>query len=110
LGFAVVVAWAGRRLPESRRFEAASQAVGSARLPAVPWRHIDRRTRRRLLLLAGSAVLLLMFSTPVSQFNNEFLRTERDMSASWIAAFTLVTSTPAGIGVYLGGRLCETRG
>ncbi|MPY92463.1 MAG: MFS transporter [Acidimicrobiia bacterium] len=110
LAFCVVVAWAARRLPESRRFRAAAAATGTAHLPKVTWREIDRHIRRRLALLGGSAVLLLCFSSPVSQFGNHFLRTERAMSPELITVFTLVTSTPAAVGVYLGGRLCETWG
>lgn len=110
LAFCLVVAWVSRRVPESRRFQAAAAAVGSRQLPRTRWQHVERPVRRRLLLLGSSAVLLLCFSSPVSQFGNHFLRTERGMSPELITAFTLVTSTPAAVGVYLGGRLCETWG
>ncbi len=93
------VLWAVRRhLPESRRFEARHRIVGMA----GHW--------RRLTLLAGSAFLLTVFTAPASQFQNEFLRTERGFSAANLALFTLITSTPAGLGVAAGGRLADTHG
>ena len=66
--------------------------------------------RRRLLLLAATAFLLLVFAAPASQFQNDFLKDHRGYSASGIALFTLLTSTPAGIGIFAAGRLADTRG
>jgi MFS family permease len=87
-----------RRLPESRRFglpHAATTMSGH---------------RGRLALLAVSALLLSLFTAPASQFQNEFLRVERDFSAARITLFTLLTNTPGGIGVIIGGRLADVRG
>ncbi|NDH76950.1 MAG: MFS transporter, partial [Actinobacteria bacterium] len=72
LGILVIV-WAWRRLPETRRFA----------------KH---------------------FAAPASGFHNEFLREERGFSGSAITIFTLVTATPIGLGVLVGGRLSETWG
>ena len=47
---------------------------------------------------------------PQSQFLNEYLRDERGMSAAMISLFILLTSTPASIGIVVGGRLADTRG
>jgi MFS family permease len=88
----------GRRLPESHRFEAARER---APMPT---------NRRRVWLLAVSGFLLLLFAAPASQFQNEYLRTERDFSAAGITAFTLLTNTPGGIGILVGGRLSDVRG
>ena len=41
---------------------------------------------------------------------NDFLRTERGFSAARISLFTLLTNTPGGIGIVIGGRLADTRG
>ncbi|QGG94614.1 MFS transporter [Actinomarinicola tropica] len=87
-----------RLLPETRRF-----AVHRGEAPAA----VDRG---RLGLLAVSGFLASMFLAPASQFQNEFLRTERGFSAARISAFTLLTTTPAGIGVAVGGRLADVRG
>lgn len=87
-----------RRLPESRRFGAPHADVGLAGHGG------------RLALLAASAFLLSLFTAPASQFQNEFLRDERGFSAAGIAAFTILTNTPGGIGIVVGGRLADVRG
>ena len=87
-----------RRLPESRRFGAAHADAGLAGHGG------------RLALLAASAFLLSLFTAPASQFQNEFLRDERGFSAASIAAFTILTNTPGGIGIVVGGRLADVRG
>ncbi len=100
----LVVLWAGRQLPETNRFteHAAEPAPES---PAL----IERR-RQRLILLGVSLGLLAVFTAPASGFQNEFLREERGFTGTDIALFTLVTSTPIGIGVLVGGHLSETWG
>jgi MFS family permease len=87
-----------RLLPESQRFHAHLHEAAS---PADP---------RRLRLLAVSGFLGSLFLAPASQFQNEFLRAERGFSAARITLFTLLTTTPAGIGVAVGGRLADVRG
>ncbi|MBK5222690.1 MAG: MFS transporter [Acidimicrobiia bacterium] len=93
-----IVLRVSRLLPESRRF-----VVHRGHAPIG----VDRS---RLGLLAVSGFLASVFLAPASQFQNEFLRTERGFSASRISAFTLLTTTPAGIGVAVGGRLADVRG
>ncbi len=131
-----VMAWVGRRLPESRRFATTSPHVdGSADAsedrartdsPTTPTRpaHGDNsigasrprdveaaaRRRRRLALLAASAFLIAMFAAPASGLRNDFLKDERDFSAAAISVFTMVTSTPIGLGVLAGGYLADRRG
>jgi MFS family permease len=90
-----IVAGAARRLPESRRFQAAHAAVGMAGHGARFW------------LLAVSAFLFNLFYAPASQFQNEYLRSERGFSAGRISLFTVATGLPGGIGVVVGGRLAE---
>ncbi len=87
-----------RVLPESQRFMVA---------------HARARIKghgRRLGLLAVSAFLLALFTAPASQLMNEFLRNERGFSAARISLFLLLTNTPGGIGIVMGGRLADTRG
>ncbi len=100
----LVIRWVGVRLPETRRFEEGTDHV-------VP-DDADTRERRRdrLVLLAISAFLIAMFVAPASSFQNDFLKDERGFDATRVSIFTLVTSTPAGIGVLMGGYLAETRG
>jgi MFS family permease len=98
LVFLPVVVRFGRLIPESRRYVA-------------PHRDVALRGHYgRLLLVTGTAFLLNVFMAPQSQFRNEFLREERGMGATAIALFAVVTSTPAGIGLFAGGRLADTRG
>lgn len=87
-----------RRLPESRRFVAAHRDVALA------------GHGRRLWLLAASTFLLALFTVPASQFQNEFLRDERGFSAARITLFTILTATPAAIGIVFGGRWADVHG
>ena len=98
LVFLPLVAKTAGLLPESRRFvrrHAVARFAGHG---------------RRLFLLAGSAFALSIFSTPASQLQNEFLREEFDFSATHITLFTILTVTPASIGIVVGGRLADQRG
>jgi MFS family permease len=91
--------WAtARLLPESRRFTRRHAAAGFAG-------HAGR-----LALLAGAALALALFSAPASQLQNEFLREEFRFSAGQITLFTVLTATPASIGIVIGGRLADTHG
>lgn len=104
----LVVIWrVGRRLPETRRFTDALAHDSDGDLLGEAARH---RRRARLTLLATSAFLVAMFAAPASGFQNDFLKDERGFSAAQTSLFTLVTSTPAGIGVLVGGYLAERRG
>ena len=94
LGLPIVVG-VGRTLTESRRFVAPHVQAPMA------------GHGRRFWLLASSAFLFNLFFTPASQFGNEYLRTERGFSAGRISLFTILTATPGGIGVIVGGRLAE---
>jgi MFS family permease len=88
----------GRRLSESRRFERP---------------HVDLRVRghgARLWLLAVAGFLSNLFVAPNAQFNNRFLRDERDYSGGAIALLTLGSGTPGVIGIVVGGRLADVRG
>ena len=107
IGILVMVS-VGKRLPESGRFERLEQHGIDPR--NADTESVRERRRRRLILLATSAFLLAMFAAPASGFQNDFLKDERGFSAAQITLFTLITSTPAGIGVLVGGYLAETRG
>lgn len=96
-----LLAWVHRRLPETRRFEAAREDPGLAQ---------GRVDRRRFALLAATAFAGAVFLSPASQFSNEFLREEREYSALAISVFRLTTSTPAGLAVVLGGVIADRRG
>ena len=94
----LVVAWdLARRLPESRRFE-----TPHAESPKLP--------RRRFALMAAAGFLLNLLIAPSSFFQNRYLKDVRGYSATTIALFTIVTNTPAGVGVVAGGRLADVHG
>ncbi len=98
LVFVPVVIRFGRLIPESRRFTRTHRNVRLA------------GHYRRLVLVASTGLLFNVFAGPQSQFLNEYLRDERGMSAAMISLFVVLTSTPASIGIVVGGRLADIRG
>ena len=97
LGIPIAISVA-RRLPESRRFDQP---------------HVEAPVAghgRRFWLLAASGLLLAIFLAPASQFTKEFLRDERNFSAASISLFTILTNTPGGIGIVVGGYLADLKG
>jgi MFS family permease len=135
LVFLPLVASTRRHLPESRRWQARrpAQAQPAAQSPAGTGAEAATRSppeaaahaapetpagtptspsnhRRRLALLCSGAFLFALFATPSSQFQNEYLRTERAFSPTRISVFSLFTGTIGGLGVLLGGRLADLRG
>jgi len=93
-----IVRLVARHLPESRRFDTKHLDVGMAGHGGRFW------------LLAASAFLLSLFTAPASQLLNEFLREEEGFSALRITMFSILTNTPGGIGLVVGGRLADNRG
>ena len=93
-----LVVWVLRRVPESKRFAGPT--------PTLPMSGHGSR----LLLLAASGFLLAVFAVPASGFLNEFLRDDRGFSAIDITLFQILTSTPGGIAIIVGGRLADVRG
>ncbi len=94
-----LVASVGRRLPESRRF-----------VDRVPEQARMAGHGRRLWLLALGGLLTNLFFAPQSQFTNRYLLADRGFSGGRIGLFSIVTSTPAVIGIMAGGRLADTHG
>lgn len=88
----------GRHLPESQRFRPSAVRTTLA------------GHRRKLALLAFVAFLGLMFYAPNTQFQNDFLRNEHGFEPYQLTLFTILTTTPGGIGIVVGGRLADTRG
>ena len=86
-----------RRLPETARFER----------PHVIAPRLDKS---RFAILAAVAICANFFVAPASGFQNRYLDEVRGFSASQIALFTLITATPAGLGLVVGGKLADIRG
>ena len=97
-----------KNLPESLRYKANSIIVQSKTSNMQNRKEKEPFINRRLLLLAGVGFLPLVFAAPASQFQNDFLREHRGYSASGITAYWLLTSTPAGIAIFLAGRFADT--
>jgi DHA1 family inner membrane transport protein len=87
-----------RRLHETRRFEA-----HAAEAPV-------RLQRGRLAAQATVAVLGNVFIAGASVFLVNYLRDARGFDAARVSLFTLVTASPAAIGLVAGGRLADRRG
>lgn len=94
---------AGSKLEETHRFV----AHVAQRTEKVRTRDVLRTHKGRFFMLAGSAFLISLFATPASQFQNEFLRTERGFSGGQITLFVVLTGIPGAIGIIVGGRLAE---
>jgi MFS family permease len=60
--------------------------------------------------LATAAFLGNLFVAPASLYQNSYLDDVRGYSARLISVFTLVTATPAGLGILAGGRIADARG
>lgn len=86
-----------RRLPETTRFER----------PHVIAPRLDRR---RFATIAIVAVCANFFVAPASGFQNRYLDEVRGFDATTIAMFTLLTATPAALGLVVGGKLADIRG
>jgi MFS family permease len=86
-----------RRLPETTRFVHPHVVH-----PPLDW--------KRFATLGVVAVCANFFVAPASGFQNRYLDDIRGFDASTIALFTLVTATPAGLGLVVGGKLADVRG
>ncbi len=99
----------GRRLPETRRFEAFEQRDRSA----APGR-VDRLTRHarigRFVMLGLTAFFYNIFLAPAYSFLNEYFRTEQGFSGGQITLLQVLTNVPGGIAIVVGGRLADTYG
>lgn len=91
-----------RNLGESGRFQLlASEPTGTV---------THRIHGGRFVLLAALFLLVNVFVAPVSQLQNDYLRADRGFSGMTITIFTVLTGTPAAIGVIVGGRIADDRG
>ncbi|MGB6058490.1 MAG: MFS transporter, partial [Microthrixaceae bacterium] len=103
-GASLPIIWHVRRhLPESHRYT----LLESHRSATSGTRKIRPS---RLVLLGAIFLLLNVFLAPASQLQNDYLRTEVGFSGVMISVFVLLTSTPGGIGVLLGGRIADVFG
>jgi MFS family permease len=102
----------GRRIPETERYERHLRVSDPTRTGrATTWRQaLASMDRGRLALLSATGFLLALFVIPASSFLNDFLRTDRGFSTQAVIAFQILTNTPGGVGIVVGGRLADVRG
>ena len=93
-----------KSLPESQRFVPRADVT-------IDMKTFGRHALRRNLGRICSVVFLTnLFIATVSIFQNRYLKEDRNYSASLIALFTVVTSSPASLGLIVGGRLADEKG
>ncbi len=101
LAWLVIAVTLLRKLPETTRFIERHEA------------HLDSAThidKTRLTAQSFVAIFGNIFIAASSVFQVRYLRDVRDYSAVMITAFTLVTGTPASVGLLIGGRVADKRG
>jgi MFS family permease len=109
-GLTLPMIWHARRhLPESGRFERVDAERRETTAAAVP-AESRRVSGTRFVLVGAMFFLFNVFLAPASQLQNDYLRTERGFSGLTITLFVVLTATPAGLGVLLGGRIADLRG
>ncbi len=91
--------WVAKRLPETRRFDAAAAHGAPA---TIHW--------YRFALIGFAAFAASFYLSPASQLRNEFLRDDLGYSAGTISLFQLVISTPAGLSIIVAGMLADRIG
>ncbi len=105
--FIPLAVWTVRKLPTTKRFNSLEHRPIRESLGEFA---ANPKLRNRLLLLSFGALAATIFSTPASQFDNQFLRDELGFTATQISLFTVTTGTPIGLGVLLGGMLADRWG
>lgn len=91
-------------LPESQRFVPREQVSTDTRT------YSRAALRKNLGRICSVVFLTNVFIATVSIFQNRYLKEDREYSASLIAVFTIVTSSPASLGLIVGGRLADEKG
>ncbi len=97
--FLPLLLWISRNLPETRRYEAATEFGAPAPINWV-----------RFALIAGSAFIAALYLSPASQLRNEFLRGDLDFTATDVSVFQLSISLPATVAVPIGGIIADRFG
>ena len=100
-----------RRLPETTRFERLRLIRAESPRVATPTASSHNLSKRRRLVIQMTVAFFgNLLLSPASFFQNSFLKDERGFSAGMVSLFTLVTATPAVIGLIIGGRIADRRG
>ena len=93
-----------RWLPESQRFEKHVSIPLEQRMKSLAV------MRKNLGRICSVVFLTNLYIATASIFQNRYLKDDRGYSAALVAIFTVVTSSPASLGLILGGRIADERG
>ena len=93
-----------RWLPESQRFEKHVSIPLEERMKSLSV------MRTNLGRICSVVFLTNLYIATASIFQNRYLKDDRGYSAALVAIFTVVTSSPASLGLVLGGRIADERG
>ncbi len=93
-----------RWLPESQRFEKHVSIPLEQRMKSLVV------MRKNLGRICSVVFLTNLYIATASIFQNRYLKDDRGYSAALVAIFTVVTSSPASLGLILGGRIADERG
>ena len=110
LVYLITLVWLGiamaltKWLPESQRFERQHNRFSTRHLRSLP------ALRRNLGRICTVVFLTNVYIATASIFQNRYLKETRGYSAALVALFTIATSTPAGVGLLVGGRIADERG
>jgi MFS family permease len=93
-----------KHLPESKRFV--------PRIDVTSDMHTATKAALRTNIGRICSVVFLtnLYIATASIFQNRYLKEQRDYSATLIAVFTIATSSPASLGLLVGGRLADAKG
>ena len=93
-----------KHLPESKRF------VPRVNVTADMHTAARAALRRNIGRICSVVFLTNLYIATASIFQNRYLKEQRDYSATLIAVFTIATSSPASLGLLVGGRLADEKG
>ncbi|MTA93908.1 MAG: MFS transporter [Actinobacteria bacterium] len=93
-----------KHLPESKRFIPRIDITADMHAAA------KKALRRNIGRICSVVFLTNLYIATASIFQNRYLKEQRDYSATLIAIFTIATSSPASLGLLVGGRLADEKG
>ncbi|MEK7292782.1 MAG: MFS transporter [Actinomycetota bacterium] len=105
----IVAGISTRHLPETQRFVSLHERSVDPTMHDDPAVHAHI-VPQRLMVQMTVAILVSVFIAAASVFQIRYLKDVRGFSASRVALFTMVTTGPASIGLFIGGRIADRRG
>jgi MFS family permease len=91
-------------LPESERFTKHQKLTASLQMK------LSSAFRGQLGRICSVVFLTNMYIATASIFQNRYLKDDRGYSAALVALFTIATSSPASLGLIIGGHVADEKG